>query len=274
VEEAFARELLRRIVGGTRAERPEWMAWLGSREGQRTVPYAPEVEGHLTEAEQRALDRWHPEEKQGTHRSVPVKAPELRLPIVLPAGLGEAILKKTRCRDHWIGLARVSVDAFGRVTAVDLSNVNPTRGCDQALETMLRLSLATPDEVTSSRENALLLVVKPQGRGGCFDEGSVENRSSPRREGITPPVVTKRVEPRFPSHVIREMGGGSVFVVVEADITKTGCIRDMRLISQSQWPALNSAALLAIAAWKFKPGMLDGVPVDVAFHVSVNFEIP
>ena len=65
----------------------------------------------------------------------------------------------------------------------------------------------------------------------------------------------------------------SVMVIVEATISKTGCVRNMRLIAQSPYPELNAAALTAVSTWQFTPGLLDGEPVDVIYTLTVNFKM-
>ena len=60
-------------------------------------------------------------------------------------------------------------------------------------------------------------------------------------------------------------------IVIEAVIARTGCVRDVRVIKQSPSGDLNSAAVSAISKWKFKPGTLDGQPVDVLFNLTVSY---
>ena len=36
---------------------------------------------------------------------------------------------------------------------------------------------------------------------------------------------------------------------------------------------LSEQALTAISRWRFKPATLDGVPVDVYYHLTVNFRV-
>ena len=60
-------------------------------------------------------------------------------------------------------------------------------------------------------------------------------------------------------------------MTLETTITRTGCVRDVRLRSQSPWGDLNGAAVMAISQWTFEPGRLEGVPVDTVFHLTVSF---
>ena len=282
IEVAFGREVLRRMLGADFVEQKQALAWLRSKEGRLRVPKGKTVLRFLTLGEQTAVDAptepsLPPAPRSGTHQSITISEPDFRLPIVLPPGLGEAILKKTNCRGGWIGVPKITVDRAGRVQALDLDKVNPSPECRRALETMLRLSLAMPERISAPLESGNMLVVKPAKRAGCFDEDAPREAISGEllRVGgdVKAPKVTKRVEPYFPESVRQEMQGGSVLVMAEAIITRAGCVRDVRLLRQSQWPQLNAAAVLALSEWQFKPATLDGVPVDVLFNLTINFKL-
>lgn len=278
IAETFGREVLRRMLGAKPVERKDWLEWLATKEAAAELWLDRAARAHFTAAERAAL-----EGDDGTARatlllqSQEVATPEFLLPIVLPDGLAEAILKKTRCSDHWLGVVRATVDRVGRVQTVDLRGVQTTTGCFKALEAMLRLSLAEPDQITSPLTSSNLLVVKPRGGTLCFGEGPVEEvalRGLHRPGGnIAPPKVVKRVEPRFPEIARQEMKGGSVDAIAEAIITKQGCVRNVRLVKQTRWPSLNGELVLALAGWTFKPGKLDGKVVDVIFNLTVNYKL-
>lgn len=282
VDEALGREIVRRMLGAKFVERKEFQEWLRLPPAcHRFTPKTKDLRRFLTLGEQNALDRVDPTVPRGpvgTHTSETVREPEFMLPILLPDGLADAILRKTRCIDAWIGVIRATVDRAGRVQTLDLTGVDATGGCARAVEAMLRLSLAKPERIISPLVTANVLTVKPRGRALCFDEDPVVDQIVPRdllrfgSAGVTAPKVVKRVEPKFPASVRNEMRGGNVVLVVESVITRTGCVREIHLVKQTPWPALNTAAVLALSEWKFKPGALDGVPVDVIFNLSVNFK--
>jgi TonB family protein len=278
VGEAFGREVIRRMLGAEEVDQPQWVEWLRGKAGRRR--YSDHLQPHLTSREMAAVDMPVPPPPPlapwPKHPSLSVTRAPVSLPILLPDGLAAAILSKTGCRDPWIGTARASVDGAGRVQALDVSNIGVWRGCGQALETMLRLSLAEPERITSPRENVLLIAAKPFGPAVCFDEDPVRDFVSPRGAHMSggevkPPAVVKHVAPDVLASVRRDMSRGSVVVVAEAVIARSGCVREVRLVKRSEWSSLNSAVLLALSAWTFKPGTLEGVPVDVIFQLTVNF---
>jgi protein TonB len=110
----------------------------------------------------------------------------------------------------------------------------------------------------------------------CLDEAAPESTAtSTFRAGgaVQAPKVIKRVEPQFPQSARLKMGGGyNVIVITECVISRDGCVRSLRVLSQSPYPELNGAALMALSQWKFRPGYLDGKPVDVIFNMTINFK--
>ena len=282
MEEAFGREVLRRMLGAKAAERKEWLEWMRTPEGRRQIPIRPEIMGFLTFGEQDALipsvssDERDVKSSGTKHTATPVAPPPFMLPLMLPPGLPEAMMKQAGCSAGWLGVAKVTVDRAGRVQTVDLENVAADGGCKSALEAMMRLSLAEPISFVAPLAMNDLLVVKARGDVQCMDEGLVDNAryAGARRPGgnVKVPVVKKREEPLFPESVRQQMKGPAM-VVMEARISKTGCVRDIRLLKQAPWGALNGSAVMALSKWKFDPGTLDGVPVDVIFNLTISFRL-
>jgi len=285
--EDFGRELLRRMLGAEKKDDPRWLRFLEGEEADHLLIGRTEVHSYLTDAEYAVrYARCEVQEKEcvmprkRNTRTIPSQAvalPAFSLPDVLPPGLGDAILTGARCKtDSWIGVATATVDHAGRLQTVDLHPIQTTPRCRQAIETILRLSYATNGSVRSEFTGPVLLV-HPGGTSLCLDEDPPEstNTSTFRTGGdITAPKVLQRAEPHFPESSRRSMGSGrNVLVIVESVITKKGCVRSLRILSQSPYPELNGAALMALAKWKFSPGQLDGKPVDVIFNVTVNFKV-
>jgi TonB family protein len=277
VPESYARELLRRMGGAERESKSEWLEWLRSEDGKQDVPNA--VRRFMTPDEQTA----HTGEADSSLPVVraaglttQVRVSAFTLPIKLPTGLGEAMLAKARCRGTWAGIVTATVDRTGRVQSVDTSRVFGDRRCVNVLEPMLRLAYAEPATIASSLTTSDLQVVKGQGNV-CFNEDAIALANQPElvRVGgdVVAPVVVTRTEPEFPEEARRSMSRGSLLVIAESVITREGCVRDIRILGQSPQPQLNASAILALSQWTFKPGTIDGQPVDVIFNLSVNFKL-
>jgi TonB family protein len=277
VEERFGREVLRRMGGAQKEDREEWLAWLRSSAGRARVWSKKAVQQQLTAKEQKAWAEDKPawiQRVPSAFESQPIAVSPFRLSPELPTGLSEKLFAHTRCNSAWIGSGSVAVDRAGRVQSAELSRVYTIGECKTALRTMLRLSLADPTTLNASLVSDDLQFVKPPGNG-CFDEAPVDGFGTGdilRAGGdVVAPVVIQRVEPDFPRSARQNRGAGSAVVVMEAVITRTGCVRDIQIISQSHSGDLNSAAVSALSKWKFKPGTLDGQPVDVLFTLTISF---
>lgn len=278
LDEAFAVELARRVRGEAATTQPQLLKWLQSSDGRSRLATETPLHRFLSRDEVRALKEGGPKSSfvapKATVASSPVRQSLFRLAILTPPGLAAQLLKKTRCDGNWIGAASVSVDRAGRPETVDVSRIHATAGCRQAVETMLRLSFADPLRIDPPRSSGMVQVVHTAGTG-CLDESPAGTVADPVRAGgdVKPPTVVSRVEPRFPEDVRERMKFGSVEVVAESVISSTGCVRELRLLEQARYPELNTAALVALSKWKFRPGTLDGQPVDVIFNLTINFRV-
>ena len=64
----------------------------------------------------------------------------------------------------------------------------------------------------------------------------------------------------------------SGIVIVECIIDKTGNVTNVQVLKPLPF-GLDQAAVEAVKRWKFKPGTLNGQPVDVIFNLTVNFKL-
>lgn len=278
--EAFARELLRRILGAKADENPRWTTWLGTSEADALLMKAePALFTYFTtdefkqrESRCKSLPVYCPVPRRG-ERTIPsqdVRQPDFSLPGTLPPGLASQLFRRSAC--EWIGVGGATVDRAGRVKTVDLKDV--AGGCRDLLAAILKLSYATNASLASSTSTDAILLARARGSDPCIDEAL--DPGQVRRVGgeVVAPVVRKRVEPKFPESVRRQMPQNShVLVIIEAVITREGCVRSINLVRQSPYPALNGAAVTAISQWKFEPGRLAGKPVDTIFNLTVNFKL-
>jgi len=89
--------------------------------------------------------------------------------------------------------------------------------------------------------------------------------SSGTEEGL---LIDKRM-PVYPA--IARSAGISGTVTLEAIISKTGTIENLRVISGPMM--LQQAALDAVRTWRYRPYLLDGQPVEVETTVNVIFTL-
>jgi periplasmic protein TonB len=77
--------------------------------------------------------------------------------------------------------------------------------------------------------------------------------------------------PLPPYPAIAKAAGAQGTVVLQATISKTGTIEDLRVVSG---PAmLRQAALDAVRQWRYRPYLLDGLPVKLETTINVVFKM-
>jgi len=87
---------------------------------------------------------------------------------------------------------------------------------------------------------------------------------------VKAPVVINRVEPVYPEVARKARISG--IVIVECIIDKNGNVTNVQVLKPLPF-GLDQAAVDAVKRWKFKPGTLNGQPVDVIFNLTVNFKL-
>jgi protein TonB len=87
--------------------------------------------------------------------------------------------------------------------------------------------------------------------------------------GVMQGMVLLKTQPIYPP--IAKAARVQGVVVLQATISKTGSITDLRVVSG---PAmLQSAALDAVKSWRYKPYLLNNEPVEVETQVNVIFTL-
>jgi TonB family protein len=96
--------------------------------------------------------------------------------------------------------------------------------------------------------------------------------AGPLRVGgdVRAPVLRSRVEPVYTEEARANRMSG--IVIVEAIVGKDGLVKDVRVLKGLPF-GLDQAAVDAVRQWQFRPGTLNGEPVDVIFTLTVNFRL-
>jgi periplasmic protein TonB len=88
-------------------------------------------------------------------------------------------------------------------------------------------------------------------------------------QGVTQGLRVRYVQPTYPPLARQARIQGTV--VLQAEISKSGDIENLRLISGH--PMLAPAAIEAVKQWRYKPYYLNGEPVEVETQITVNFSL-
>ena len=81
--------------------------------------------------------------------------------------------------------------------------------------------------------------------------------------------LIRQVRPRYPVLAVQARIQGTV--ILEATISELGSVEDLRVIEGH--PLLIGRALEAVRQWRYKPTVLNGVPVRVVTRITVRFNM-
>ena len=88
--------------------------------------------------------------------------------------------------------------------------------------------------------------------------------------GVSAPTVLFRVDPEYSEEARKAKYSGTVVLAVIVDTE--GHAREIHVV-KSLGMGLDEKALEAVAKWKFRPGMRNGVAVNVRAQIEVNFRL-
>jgi protein TonB len=109
---------------------------------------------------------------------------------------------------------------------------------------------------------------------GIFGDSGPKVKAAPVKKliissGVMQGMLLQKTTPVYPP--IAKAARVSGTVVLQATISKTGAIENLHVVSG---PAmLQQSALDAVKSWRYRPYLLDGVPVEVETTVNVIFTL-
>jgi protein TonB len=112
------------------------------------------------------------------------------------------------------------------------------------------------------------------GRGPGVGEGSGGGiGGGPYRGGgsVTPPRVILEVKPIYTNRAMLDRIEGSV--LLELIVRANGVPTNIRVTRSLDPDGLDAEAVRAASQWRFQPGRLNGVPVDVVATIQIDFHI-
>jgi TonB family protein len=88
---------------------------------------------------------------------------------------------------------------------------------------------------------------------------------------ISSPEPVRKVDPAYPASLLHDRVEG--VVVLHAIIRSDGTVGDVRVLEGFN-DELDANARNALEQWRFRPGLRNGIPVDVEAVVRVPFRVP
>ncbi len=104
-----------------------------------------------------------------------------------------------------------------------------------------------------------------------FGGSALSGISLGRGKVSTNVIPLVRIPPRYPMRAMRRKIEG--WVKVEFTITESGAVKDAKVIESHPSDIFNQAALRAIAKWKFKAKIIDGVAFEQRAAQILNFKL-
>lgn len=87
--------------------------------------------------------------------------------------------------------------------------------------------------------------------------------------GNAPPSYCGNKKPAYPT--LSSRLGEQGLVLVRAWVERDGSVANTELLTSSGFERLDKAAISAIRSWRFKPGLVEGVPTAMWIHVPMRF---
>ncbi len=298
-EEEFLVELLARREGRKPRESKAWIAARTAGEetplSQTVGPAFEKVLLLLTKSERRALssqirkdpkslDHWYElvkkAEKEVEKPEGPItKTAALRTVSDFPDGFVRSVLGVTGCQPEAaiaIGAAEVDYSLAGRPVRIRFppSSVE-TEGCGIASRVLVLTSAVPPHSLSAKADSSTLLVLHEPDFISCLSEARprswIGGQTGAHPKGaIEPPKKIRDVHAVYPRSAAAERIEGEV--VVDALITSSGCVRNIRTV-RSPDSRLTLAAIVAVSRWRFEPARLGGTPVAMVATFNVTFSI-
>lgn len=95
-----------------------------------------------------------------------------------------------------------------------------------------------------------------------------EPRVIDRRTGTSIPRIISNPNPEYTEAALKAGVHGSV--IVKLTVGKDGNVRDLRVLNGLGY-GLDESAMKAVQSWKFEPCLWDGMPLDCAIAVELDF---
>ncbi len=97
-----------------------------------------------------------------------------------------------------------------------------------------------------------------------------ERNAPPNTAGVTPPMVHRKVDPKYVADAVSERVEGTVRLA--AVIRKDGTVGQVELVHGLD-VRLDRTAQEALAKWQFSPALRNGQPIDVDILVEIPFRL-
>jgi TonB family protein len=193
---------------------------------------------------------------------------------VIGGAAADAVKEPSLSADQKRDVIRRGLKALDRAEALKADEVQVMWYRSQLLGERAKLESDPAKQKTMSEEAEKLgeraLALLEKRKLAARKEQSAAYRLTPGGD-VKAPVVLTRVEPVIPELARKARISG--IVIVEALVEKSGRVAAVQVLKPLPF-GLDQAAVDAVKQWTFRPGTLNGQPVDVFFNLTVNIKAP
>jgi TonB family protein len=131
------------------------------------------------------------------------------------------------------------------------------------------VSVAAPSPVEGEW---IILAVTPMDPAAAEEHAGKGGPIEMIGRDVTAPELIEKVDPRYPRQARNDRREGRI--VLQAIIDVYGRVRALSVLRVTEGGEdLAAAAADAVAQWRYRPALREGVPVPVYFTIVVGFEL-
>ncbi|HEY1660480.1 MAG TPA: TonB family protein [Candidatus Sulfotelmatobacter sp.] len=216
-----------------------------------------------------------------TSPAISAAAPSPSLPVNAAAESESSNVVKTSAApsDHGKESPQAHVDAV----SASAFKASPVKSSDESAETVHPIMVKGGTEARISAKSQtdtaapeIAGIATAQSGAGLSNLVSSSDEPAPVlqamsvSQGVSQGLIIKKISPSYPANAERMRIEGQVELL--ATVSRKGDISAVKVLRGD--PNLTRAAVDAVKQWKYKPYLLDGVPVEIQTQVTVNFKLP
>ena len=183
------------------------------------------------------------------------------------------LLAKADPANYTLTILRSKLDAQRK-----LLDKEQQQALDQQRQQQLAAEKAAADKAAAEKlaaeQKAQPAAQKPQAQvAAAADTPATTEPSKPAAQQVasTEPVMTKYVQPRFPTQAQRTRTQG--WVVVGYTVDTDGNVSGARVVDAQPRHLFDREAINAVERWKYKPATRDGTPVEAKLQRKIEFKL-
>lgn len=193
---------------------------------------------------------------------------ERRLNIVEPGAVGRNVTSRPAAFS-------TPSDHSSKAKAEKVALLQPMSGKDEINDTFVAPSLSSQNHDRVKPADApepLAPILLMSTTGGFSKDADIVDSTLPlmASQGVSGGALERKVQPIYPAQARSMRLEGTV--VLQIVIDEDGQVRNLKTVSGDA--VLAQAAIDAVRQWRYQPYRLNGQPIKMPLHITVNFTLP